>query len=468
MPGLAKRRFIDSGRSRARIGLAVLGGLLASSCTVRPPATSSTPSTKSLPATRATAFSKRLAFAVLEDYDKGEDLRGVDADFALMRELGITTWRGSFGWDDYEPRRGQYDFAWLEQFAALARRDGITLRPYLGYTPEWAGTKGSDADAWNDPPANLDDWAAFVRSLVTALRPYANVRSYEIYNEENVKQWWDGTPAQYYETLARGSAAVRAADPAAQVVFGGMVWPDEAFVETACTSHSDAAAFDVLPFHAYPETWTPESVTVETYLGSRFQADFVQAVDESCGRKPIWINETGFATVPGKTERQQAEWWVRAIATFAAAPRIEEIGVYEIKDARPDKPVIGDQPNYHLGITYTDRRKKLAFDAIKLMVRLLGRDSLAIEDSALAVDATGGAPGQLFAHLFRRRDGGRVLVLWDRVAGPTLRVALPSPAAQAIEFALDGSSRRYQAFDGRTLSGVQLAPGRVRIFEVTP
>jgi hypothetical protein len=446
----------------------ILAIAVASSCATRARPAAPAPAPNSAQRAVPGAFAKHLSFAVLEDYDKGEDLRGVAADFALMRELGIGTWRGSFGWDDYEPARGKYDFAWLEQFAALAERDGITLRPYIGYTPEWAGVKGTDSDAWNNPPANLDDWSAFVRSLVAALRPYRNVRSYEIYNEENVKQWWDGTPAQYYEVLARAAAAVRAANPAAQVVFGGMVWPDAPFAEGACATRQGAAAFDILPFHAYPETWTPDSVTVESYLGAGFQDYFVHAVDSACGRKPIWIDETGFATVPGKTERQQADWWVRAIATFAATPRIDEIGVYEIKDARPDKPVIGDQPNYHLGITHTDRSKKLAFSTIAMMVRLLGRDSIVVDDSALRVDVSAGHAQRLYEHLFRRRDGAQVLVVWDRLGAPALRVTLPARGTRALEYAPNGSSRAYRAFDGITLRDVELTPGRARIFEILP
>jgi polysaccharide biosynthesis protein PslG len=65
---------------------------------------------------------KRVSFAVLEDYDKGEDLAEVARDFELMRDLGVRTWRGSFGWDDYEPAPGRYDFAWLHRFADLAER----------------------------------------------------------------------------------------------------------------------------------------------------------------------------------------------------------------------------------------------------------------------------------------------------------------------------------------------------------
>src|ERR1041385_477401 len=82
-----------------------------------------------LPGTTASRpVEKRLTFSILEDYDKGQNLADVEKDFDLFADLGVTTWRGSFGWDDYEPQRGTYDFAWLHRFAALAADRGITLR----------------------------------------------------------------------------------------------------------------------------------------------------------------------------------------------------------------------------------------------------------------------------------------------------------------------------------------------------
>jgi len=85
------------------------------------------------PESRAGTVTKPVSFAILEDYDKGQDLREVARDFSRFRELGIVQWRGSFGWDDYEPSPGRYDFDWLEKFVALADSMGISLRPYLGY-----------------------------------------------------------------------------------------------------------------------------------------------------------------------------------------------------------------------------------------------------------------------------------------------------------------------------------------------
>src|SRR5918994_7957389 len=254
------------------------------------------------------SFTKPISFAILEDYDKGDSLSEVAKDFSLFKELGVPVWRGSFGWDDYEPEPGKFDFHWKRQFAALADSTGISLRPYLGYTPQWAGRPGKDDQAWNDSPRDLNHWRRFVRALAGALAAHPSIKSYEIYNEENVPLWWDGTLQEYAAVLGAGTEALRAADPDAQVLLGGMVWPDLEWLDGTC--QDGRAPFDVLPFHAYPETWTPESVTVETYLGSGY-TDFLEQADEHCGARPIWINETGFATSPGKSERQQAAWWIR-------------------------------------------------------------------------------------------------------------------------------------------------------------
>jgi hypothetical protein len=412
-----------------------------------PGSQSPTPST---PASRS--FTKPISFAILEDYDKGTPLAVVARDFARFKELGVTTWRGSFGWDDYEPEPGQFDFTWLRQFARLADSSGISLRPYLGYTPAWAGRPGQDDQAWNDPPRRVADWRRFVAALTQALAGHRSIESYEIYNEENVPLWWDGSREEYAAVLRAGAEAVRAGDPDVEVLLGGMVWPDPDWLEGSCTGGS--APFDLLPFHAYPETWTPESVTVETYLGAGY-TDFLEQADEHCGAKPVWINETGFATSPGKSEQQQADWWIRAFATFLAAPRVEHIGVYEIKDQPQNTPVIGDAPNYYLGLLRTDGSPKVAFGTVKLLLRLFHGDSITV-----------GSAARLHHHLFIRPDGGQLVFVWDRGSGATVDLRLRRPGSRVISYGLDGKATDPPEFDGNQIKGVRLVPGEARVFEV--
>lgn len=411
-------------------------------------------------------ITKPVSFSILEDYDKGDDLAEIAKDFQLMNELGIDVLRSSFGWDDYEPTRGEYDFAWLKEFVQLAAAYGIKLRPYIGYTPRWAGTAGTDGIDWNNPPADPQAWYHFVYRLASVLRDYPNVLSYEIYNEQNARAWWDGSVDEYKETLRRAALAIRAADPDAQVLLGGLVFPDHEWLRTVVeTSH--ARYYDVTPFHAYPETWSEPGVFVENYLGAGYRA-FVHANKSLGEAEPVWINEMGFAATPDQGELKQANWWARAVSTFLAHADVEHIGVYEIKDLPLDKEAIGDEKNYYLGITRADRSKKLAFHTVAMLNDLLsaGRMTTATDEASITVAE--GRPGDLHWRLFRRPDGKQVLFIYDKKASPTVTVRLRTPGTRAFKYELDGTSTEYPRFDGTVLSDIRLAPDQVAIFRIDP
>jgi sugar phosphate isomerase/epimerase len=410
---------------------------------------------------------KAVAFAILEDYDKGADLEEVARDFALMKELGIDVLRCSLGWDDYEPAPDQYDFVWLKEFVKLAARHGIKLRPYIGYTPQWAASRGgADGMAWNNPPADYQTWYRFVYRLAQTLRDYPNVLSYEIYNEQNARLWWDGSIDAYKETLRHAALAIRSADPDAQIILGGFVHPDGDWLRSI-TQSGYARYYDVSAFHAYPETWSEPGVFVENYLDRRYR-EFV-AYNRDLGEgEPIWINEMGFATTADKTERDQAAWWARAVSTFLAEAEVRHIGVYEIKDLPVGKDVIGDAKNHHLGITRTDRTKKLAFYTVAMLKDLLGDVKITSSDADVTIDVLDGGSGALQARLFRRSDGRQVLFLWKRGGDAVVRAQLRRSGRSAVQLDLAGRPQPYHAFDGRTLEGIALTDGDVAIFRIDP
>lgn len=411
---------------------------------------------------------KSVSFAVLEDYDKGHDLEEIARDFQLMKELGIDVLRCSLGWDDYEPLPSHYDFTWLKEFVKLAARHGIKLRPYIGYTPRWAAAPGSaDGMHWNNPPADYRVWYRFVYQIAYTLRDYPNVLSYEIYNEENAPLWWDGSIDQYKETLRHAALAIRLADPDAQVILGGFVLPDVDWLRSI-TESGHARYYDIAPFHAYPETWTPSGIVVENYLDARYR-EFVRD-DKTLGEgEPIWINEMGFATIPGKSERDQANWWARAVSTFLADPHIEHIGVYEIKDLPHGKDSIGDEKNHFLGLTRADRTKKLAFHTVALLKTLLGSEKITpADDGALTVSVSKGEASELHWHLFKRSDGKQVFFVYDKSGSPTVRVKFQDRGNVAVKYELDGTSANYANYDGSFLDEVSLSPGNVAIFRIDP
>jgi len=406
---------------------------------------------------------------VLEDYDKDADLEQVERDFRLFRQLGVTGWRGSFGWDDYEPVPGRYDFEWLVRFVELARRYGLTLRPYLGYTPDWAATgRTRDGRRWNDPPRRSTDFARFAARLAVAVRGHGAVASYEIYNEENTPLWWDGSADEYARLYAEAAESLGAAVPGVAVLPGGLVWPDADWLRAVCLSVGGPRPIAAAAVHIYAETWTPDSVTLERAIEDLAGEAFGEVVDGPCGRPPLWANEIGFATARGKSERAQAEWWVRAIADLASDPRITLIGIYEIKDLEPGREVIGEPENYHLGLLRADRTPKLAFSTVRLLVGLFGQ---AIESAPVRVRLRGApaarAPPEVRG--FRRADGRLLVFAWVRPSGePALMdLELPATGSRGVSYELDGTPSRV-AVTGRTIANLRVVPGTPRILLIGP
>ncbi|HEX5963998.1 MAG TPA: hypothetical protein VFY42_09755, partial [Gemmatimonadales bacterium] len=177
-------------------------------------------------------------------------------------------------------------------------------------------------------------------------------------------------------------------------------------------------------------------------------------------------NEVGFATTPGKTEEEQADWWVRAFATFLAEPRVEHLGIYEIRDQRADTPVIGDAPNYYLGLIRSDGTPKLSFRTVRLLVRLFGTDSITVADPELRVRVAEGKAGELYHHLFVRPDGRQLVFVWDRTSNPTVELELSRAATRVTAYGSDGEPMVWRETGPRSIRKVKLEPGVARIFEV--
>ncbi len=143
--------------------------------------------------------------------------------------------------------------------------------------------------------------------------------------------------------------------------------------------------------------------------------------------------------------------------------RVEHIGIYEIKDLAPAREAIGDAPNYHLGLTRTDRSKKLAFNTVRMMVDLFGKP-LTLDSSR----TSGATSPDVFVYAFRRDDGHQLVAAWAKSADRTIDISVSGPATRAIEHHLDGSAAPYPIFARRTVSTVALHPGTARLFELIP
>jgi hypothetical protein len=235
-------------------------------------------------------------------------------------------------WDEVEPRRGQRRWEALAQVdAELAAIEATGAEPMLiiHRAPAWA-LDGTSKPCGPVKLAALPDFAAFLGEVVArySKAPY-NVRYYEIGNEPDAPVdllggsdpfgcWGDtrkgdNNGAAYGAALKAVYPAIKAANPDAQVVFGGLLLdcdPTKSGQTPPCTAGNflegalaagAGDSFDLLAYHSYIY-WGPTSSDWDlaapkwAHRGGALQGKlaFVREVMQRYGvSKPIVMNEGG-------------------------------------------------------------------------------------------------------------------------------------------------------------------------------
>lgn len=151
--------------------------------------------------------------------------------FDLARGIGITRLRVSMLWSytlpasQYNARNKpavlNYDFSRFDELIDRAAGYGIRIHLSLtGPAPRWANARREgQRRAWYKP--NATEFGKF--AAVAAEHFKGRVDRYSIWNEPNWKTWLgplSSGPALYRQLYVKGYAAIKAADPAAKVLFG--------------------------------------------------------------------------------------------------------------------------------------------------------------------------------------------------------------------------------------------------------
>jgi hypothetical protein len=224
---------------------------------------------------------------------------------SLVSGLGVGWVRSFAPWNSYEPARGQ-----LNQPLARALEEGIAGLPAgtkaildLVDTPQWESGSGNP----NTPPRNPADYARFAGAM--AKRFAGKVAAWEIWNEEDDSSWWSGgpNPGAYTQLLRDAYAAIKAADPHATVVLGGLTGNDYEFLEQlyahgakgsfdAAAVHTDTACNTISPYEALHNGPNDPRINRWAFLGYRTMHEVMRAHGDN---RPIWMTELGWNTSPG-------------------------------------------------------------------------------------------------------------------------------------------------------------------------
>ena len=471
---------------RLYLGVLMLAPLFAAALAASPAAASAT-----------AAVSKDSPFGIVANL--GNRVRSDEQPtmVSLMREAGVQWAREEISWDRLQLERGGA-YRWggdaeglynYDQAISLQREAGIQVLGLLAYNPAWFKSKNPVLEEW------LGDWGDYVYSVVARYgRDRGQIRYWEVWNEPNLRPFGYEhglyTVQDFVRVLDVARAAIKAADPGAVIVLGGMydIWGQPATPEDYDSLdylrmlHEAGGwnSFDILSLHPY-RPGAPEAALHRRGpdMTMRDELRVLDGMMAEFGQKPIWFTEVGwssFTGIFGVTEAEQAAYLQRMYAIALSHPSVEKVFWYDLRDdTAPQAPYTQPVENvaeseFHYGLL---RRRfplnpddpslrKPAFVAYRALTDALAGMQLE------TVVADGTHPGLRGVYWYRFRDGARRAdILW-RLYGDPVDIEIPCDCREARVRQWDGRLIRVTSTDSGYVVGRLEEIGQPIIVETGP
>jgi WD40 repeat protein len=303
----------------------------------------------------------------------------------LVRDMGFGWAKGYVNWETVEPEPGEYRWVDPDNIVTAFEGYGVQILMRVHGTPAWAKPRGTFL---SHPPDDVADFACFMEAL--AARYKGQVAAYEIWNEPNLNYEWgylEPDPAGYTALLKAAYQAVKAVDPDALVVSGGLATTGEGSPTamgdlTFLRGMYDAGArgyFDALGSHPYPFGHDPDYEDPWGLSLSRVVQQREVMVANGDAETPVWITEVGWVLhtswdlveheAIAVDEAQQADYLARAYQkTREEWPWVEALFLFNLDfSIAPWYPAA--EPMRWYAILNPDRTPRPAYTNIKYQMR---------------------------------------------------------------------------------------------------
>jgi hypothetical protein len=238
--------------------------------------------------------------------DQTYSKQAIDAQLRALHRTGATIARSDALWQAAEPNPPlggvhRYDWGFDDAVAGALAGNGLRWIAIVDYSAGWASV---DPTKLNAPPRTPVDYGSFAGALAARYgesgsfwRAHPNlprlpVDTYEIWNEPDSADFWSPAPdaAAYAQLYASARDAIRAADPTARVIVGGLTAP-AIFLPAMLNARPDLRGhIDGVGIHPYG---AGASGVLAHVLVARATLD-------SLGLRsvPLYVTEVGWATNP--------------------------------------------------------------------------------------------------------------------------------------------------------------------------
>jgi VCBS repeat-containing protein len=315
------------------------------------------------PSTSASAIDQRGTTVAMNTQDMYFSSQAdIDRALDLLKADGVDTIRIMIPWAGVEASNDVWTWTAVDRMVNSAAARDMKVMAILNSPPAWAVVPGTPA--LGGPPADLQEYGEFVGMVAT--RYAGKISAYEVWNEPNYYKFWQPTPdaAAYTALLKVAYTAIKAADPNAVVVAGGIAAAPDSGTEAVnsvrfVTEMYEAGAagyFDALsyhPYHYYLEFSQGEPYPTSPLTMANQIHDVMVAYGD--GNKQIWATEYGEPSALG--EANQAEFiddflstwrdldyagpaFIHAVHDYVTVdPAAASMGVYRLDWTA--KPVVG-------------------------------------------------------------------------------------------------------------------------------
>ena len=475
----------------------ILGGITTLNAQV-PPVPTSPPGALLEPADLIRADRLGIAFiSSIDSNNSPERYRN-----ALILGAGWNRW--PLYWDRVEAAPDAWDWSAYDRLVESDIRNHLKINAILQGRPAFWQDGGSILNlfepifadgtdhAGGGTPINAGNpWAQYVHRAVSRYKPGgilaqqrgfadgAGIRVWEIWNEPDIPQFWQGGSQAYARLLKTAAIIIKTLDPQATVLFGGLLYAtDDNFLAQVLMHFREDALrgrynwfFDAAAIHSYDDPWR-----------SGWLAKVVQDTLKVYGlERPIWVSETGVSVwndYPGPvwaadsgerirlaTTKEQAAYLIMS-AVYAWSKDVDKVFFHQLYDDCGNQPAGTDFPPHHgefctSGACFGDafglyrnpedavcfsqhplaNTPRPAATAYRLLAEVFGRQPFRSSSHL-------GLNDPVTAIFFERGNNDRITVLWNNTFEP-LNYALSARGAEAAVYSLNGAKTILPATDGK-------------------
>jgi hypothetical protein len=354
------------------------------------------------------------------------------------------------------------DYSWSEddQLVRAAAAVGLRWYPFIAYSP-------GVSDVHTAP--DISDFTDYAAELANRYGrggyfwddhphvPYMPITSYEVWNEENASTFWHpqtDAPERYADLYMATRAAIKAKDPQATVVVGGLALgqagqaTDEIQFLQRMYAHRPDLQLDAVGLHPYQPT------VADVYARI---ARFRQALDQLAGPQvPIEITEVGWSTLTTAESQRAAN-----LRTLALDLPRSDCNIDRLIPFNWSSYPVGGSTDSTFTIAYTNgdampsgQAYLAAAQAMRGTGAPTGTMRICHPDPTVATGAIGAGPRVRFRVVKNRRHR-RVRVIARCSAACRLRIELLAPRGgrhrlRRVAVKRSGLSRRRRHFTFRT------------------